>query len=83
MDNVLSLRSRLNNLSQKYGYAREVKNRLEAKGCGVTERHIYLVVHGHRRKFAAEIELEVERFLIEREKYEAGLKAERKALQMA
>lgn len=83
MTEELSLRSRLSALSQKYGYAREVKNRLEKKGLTVTERHIYLVVHGHQRKFSVEIELEVERYLIEREAYEADLKAQRKALQPA
>lgn len=83
MTEDLSLRSRLAALSHKYGYAREVKNRLEAKGLVVTERHIYFVVHGYQRKFSLEIELEVEQYLVEKEKYEADLKARRKALQVA
>ena len=83
MNKELSLRQRLQNLNQKYGYAKTVAERLAAKGEEVTERHIYLVVHGHRRRFSAEIELEVERFVIEREKYEAKLRKEREELQAA
>lgn len=83
MSEQLSLRSRLSALRHKGGYARIVKERLEAKGINVTERHIYLVVNGYKRRLSLEIELEVLQFVIEREKYEGELKSQRQALQAA